>query len=156
MGNWIPKLFWSTLLVIALLQVPMDGFTQSDWPSRPIKLVCPYPPGGNSDNVTRLIAERLGAHLNTTVIVENRPGGTTQVGTELVARANPDGYTILCGPATAFTVLPHQRTKLPYDPKNGFEMLGGIAQYLTVLAVRNDLGVNSMADLINLAKANPG
>lgn len=156
MRNWILKLFWPTLLAFAVLQVPVDVAAQAAWPNRPIKLVVPYPPGGNSDNVGRLVAERLGAHLNTTVIVDNKPGGTTQVGTELVARANPDGYTILCGAATAFTVLPHQRTKLPYDPKNGFEVLGGVAQYLTVLAVRNDLGVNSLADLIKLAKANPG
>ena len=94
MRNWLLKLFWPVLLVFAALPAPIDGFAQTDWPSRPIKLVVPYPPGGNSDNVGRLVAERLGANLNATVIVENKPGGTTQVGTELVARANPDGYTI--------------------------------------------------------------
>lgn len=126
------------------------------WPSRPIKLVVPFPAGGNSDSVGRIVAERLAADLNVPVIVDNKPGGTTQLGTELVARAAPDGQTLLMGASTAFTVLPHLRTKLPYDAKRGFEPLGAIAEYVAVGAVRKDLGVGTLAELIKRAKANPG
>jgi tripartite-type tricarboxylate transporter receptor subunit TctC len=129
---------------------------QGAWPDRPVRLIVPYPPGGTSDNLGRLVAERLGAKLGATVIVDNKPGGTTQIGTELAARAAPDGYTVLLGAVTAFTVLPHLRSKLPYDPKRSFEPLGGIAEYLSVVAVRKDLGVGSLAELIALAKARPG
>lgn len=129
---------------------------QGTWPDRPVRLIVPYPPGGTSDNLGRLVAERLGAKLGATVIVDNKPGGTTQIGTELAARAAPDGYTVLLGAVTAFTVLPHLRSKLPYDPKRSFEPLGGIAEYLSVVAVRKDLGVASLPELIALAKARPG
>jgi len=129
---------------------------QTAWPARPIKLVVPYPAGGNSDGVGRIIADRLAADLNVPVIVDNRPGGTTQLGTELVFRAPPDGQTLLLGAATAFTVLPHLRSKLPYDPQRGFEPLGSVAEYLAVAAVRKDLGVSSLSELVRRAKENPG
>jgi tripartite-type tricarboxylate transporter receptor subunit TctC len=145
----------ATALLLAL-PASRFAFAQDNWPSRPIKLVVPYPPGGNSDNLGRIVAERVGANLNATVIVENKPGGTTQLGTELVARAAPDGYTLLLGAVTAFTVLPHLRKKLPYDPKRSFEPLGAIAEYVAVGAARKDLGVATLADLVRLAKASPG
>lgn len=142
-------------LLLSLSATPLT-WAQDNWPSRPIKLVVPYPPGGNSDNLGRIVAERLGALLNTTFVVDNKPGGTTQIGTELVARAAPDGYTLLLGAVTAFTVLPHLRKKLPYDPKRGFVPLGAIADYVAVAAVRKDLGVSTLAELVRLAKSQPG
>ncbi len=143
-------------VLLAALAMPLSATAQTTWPDKPIRLVVPYPPGGTSDNLGRLVAERLGSYLGTPLIVDNKPGGTTQIGTELVARAAPDGNTVLLGAVTAFTVLPHLRNKLPYDPKNGFEPLGGIAEYLAVVAVRKDLGVHTLADLVKLAKASPG
>jgi tripartite-type tricarboxylate transporter receptor subunit TctC len=141
-----------------LLALPASRFAlaQDPWPSRPIKLIVPFPPGGNSDNVGRIVAERVAAQLNATIVVDNKPGGTTQLGTELVARAAPDGYTLLLGAGTAFTVLPHLRKKLPYDPKRSFEPLGAIADYVAVAAARKDLGVATLADLVRVAKASPG
>ncbi|MGH8856480.1 MAG: Bug family tripartite tricarboxylate transporter substrate binding protein [Polaromonas sp.] len=152
----ILKLLAPVVLAVAAWQLPLSAAAQAAWPDRPVKLVVPYPPGGTSDNLGRLVAERLSAHLGTPVIVDNKPGGTTQVGTEIVARAAPDGNTLLLGAVTAFTVLPHLRNKLPYDAKNGFEPLGGIAEYLAVLTVRKDLGVSTLAELVQLAKAHPG
>ncbi len=143
-------------VLLAALVLPLPATAQTAWPDKPIRLVVPYPPGGTSDNLGRLVAERLGSYLGTPLIVDNKPGGTTQIGTELVARAAPDGNTVLLGAITAFTVLPHLRNKLPYDPKNSFEPLGGIAEYLAVVAVRKDLGVQTLADLVKLAKASPG
>ncbi len=143
---------------LAALYAPAfsPAFAQGAWPDHPLRLIVPYPAGGTSDNLGRLVAERLGAKLGVAVVVDNKPGGTTQIGTELAARAAPDGYTVLLGAVTAFTVLPHLRSKLPYDPQNGFEPLGGVAEYLSVLAVRKDLGARSFAELVALAKTQPG
>ena len=145
----------------ALTAISTAGFqpalmAQGAWPDRPIRLVVPYPPSGTSDNVGRLVAERLSALLNANVLVDNRPGGTTQVGTELVYRAPPDGNTLLLGALTAFTVLPHLRKKLPYDAHLGFEVVGGIADYLALVCVRKELGVTTLADFVKLAKDRPG
>lgn len=156
MRPWMKKLLTPALFAAAVLPLPQHVAAQSAWPDHPIRLVVPYPPGGTSDNLGRLVAERLGANLGVTVVVDNKPGGTTQVGTEIVARAAPDGYTLLLGAVTAFTVLPNLRAKLPYNPKNSFDALGGIAEYLAVVTVRKDLGVNSLPEFVKLAKANPG
>ena len=140
----------------ALALTSTNAFAQQEWPQRPIRLIVPYPPGGTSDNVGRIVADRLGALLGQSVVVDNKPGGTTQIGTELTARAAPDGYTVLMGALRAFTVLPAMRKKLPYDPEKDFEALGGIAEYLSIVAVRKSLGVSTMAGLIELARAQPG
>jgi tripartite-type tricarboxylate transporter receptor subunit TctC len=143
----------AALTAAALL--PSLACANNAWPERPIKLVVPFPPGGSSDAVGRIIADALREALGATVVVENRPGGTTQIGTEIVSRAEPDGYTLLLGAATAFTVLPNLR-KLPYDPENGFEILGGIADYIAIVTVRQGAGISTMAGLIEAAKREPG
>ncbi|MFM1990143.1 MAG: hypothetical protein RJA99_3100 [Pseudomonadota bacterium] len=125
------------------------------WPDKPIRFVVPFPPGGNSDVLARVLAERLREHLKATIVVDNRPGGTTQVGTESVARAEPDGYTMLLAAATSFTVLPNLR-KLPYELNANFEIAGGIADYIAVVTARKGLGVKSMTELVELAKRQPG
>jgi tripartite-type tricarboxylate transporter receptor subunit TctC len=125
------------------------------WPDRPIRLVVPYPPGGNSDILGRTVADRLRALLGTPVTVENKPGGTTQLGTELVARAAPDGYTLLLGAATAFTMLPHLRT-LPYSLEQSFDVVGGVAEYVAVVVARKGLNINSMDELVAMARKHPG
>ena len=125
------------------------------WPDKPIRFVVPFPPGGNSDVLARVLAERLRDHLKATIVVDNRPGGTTQVGTEAVARAEPDGYTMLLAAATSFTVLPNLR-KLPYELGANFEIAGGIADYIAVVTARKGLGVKSMGELVELAKKQPG
>lgn len=133
----------------ALAQVPR-------WPDgKPIRFVVPFPPGGNSDILARVLAERLREHLKANLVVDNRPGGTTQVGTEAVARAEPDGHTMLLAAATSFTVLPNLR-KLPYELGANFEIAGGIADYIAIVTARKGLGVKSMAELVELARKQPG
>ncbi len=127
----------------------------ANWPERPIRFVIPYPPGGNADTLGRVLAERLREHLKAPVVAENRPGATTQLGTEIVARAEPDGHTLLLAAATAFTVLPNLR-KVPYDPANDFAIAGGVASIVPVIAVRKELGVGSLEQFIALARQNPG
>ncbi|MBL8383002.1 MAG: tripartite tricarboxylate transporter substrate binding protein [Burkholderiales bacterium] len=128
---------------------------QTRWPDRPVRLVVPFPPGGNSDALGRVVAERMRDLLGHGVVVENRPGGTTQVGTEFVARAEPDGHTMLLAAATSFTVLPNLR-KLPYDHESGFEIAAGIADYVAIVTARNGLGVKTLPEFVALARRQPG
>jgi tripartite-type tricarboxylate transporter receptor subunit TctC len=128
---------------------------QSKWPAeRPVRLICPFPPGGNSDALARVLADRLREHLKANVLVDNRPGGTTQVGIEAGARAEPDGYTMTLATATTFTVLPNLR-KLPFD-LSSFEFAGGVADYIAFITVRKGLGVKTLQEFVALAKQNPG
>jgi tripartite-type tricarboxylate transporter receptor subunit TctC len=117
-------------------------------------MVVPFPPGGSSDILGRMVADRLGRALNASFIVDNKPGATTQIGTELVAAAPPDGYTLLLGAASSFTVLPNLR-KLGYS-LDSFESIGGIADYVAVMAVRKTLPVTTMQEFVDHARKNPG
>ena len=129
--------------------------TPAKYPEHPVKLVIPYPPAGTSDNLGRLLAEKLRVALGQPLVAENKPGGTSSLGADLVAQSKPDGYTLLLGPMTAFSVLPHLR-KLPYDPDKSFEPVSMVAQYLAIITVKNDLPVKSYADLVAYARKNPG
>jgi tripartite-type tricarboxylate transporter receptor subunit TctC len=143
----------ATGAAIALAGTPLHA--QSKWPDKPIRFVVPFPPGGNSDALGRVLADRLKDVLKTNVVVDNRPGGTTQVGTEAVARAEPDGYTMLLAAATAFTVLPNLR-KLNFDLDSSFEMAGGVADYIAIATARKGLGVKTLPEFIALARRQPG
>jgi tripartite-type tricarboxylate transporter receptor subunit TctC len=142
------------LAAASLLFVAGPSSAQESYPNTPIRMVVPFPPGGSSDNVARVVADRMGRALNSTIIIENRPGATTQVGTEAVAQAKPDGYTLLLAASTAFTVLPNLR-KLNFSIDN-FEVIGGVATYVSVLAVNNALPVKSLDEFIKYVRANPG
>lgn len=147
------------LAVPAVLAVPglffgAKTYAKSSWPSSNIRMVVPFPPGGSSDILGRLIAENLGHRLNTNFIVENKPGATTQIGTELVANAQPDGNTLLLASASAFTALPNLR-KLNFSV-DSFEIAGGIADYVALMAVRKDLPIKTVQEFVAYAKENPG
>jgi tripartite-type tricarboxylate transporter receptor subunit TctC len=143
------------LFAIATALVAATAAAQGTYPERPIRFVIPYPPGGTSDNLGRLLAEKLRVALGQPLVADNKPGGTSMLGTEAVAQAKPDGYTLLLGPSTAFSVLPHLR-KVPYDPVASFEPVAMVATYLAVVTVRNDLPAKSFAELVALAKKEPG
>ncbi len=158
-SHWSERVRWLTVALLAatlaLAITPAARAAEAAWPARPITFIVPFPPGGNSDNLARIFAERLRVRLGKPIVVENRPGGTTSVGTDALARATPDGYTLLLGAATAFTVLPHLRA-LPYDPQKDFAFVGGVADYLPIVVARKDLGVTDLAGLIERARAQPG
>lgn len=141
------------LLLLSAAFTPTGVHAQDNWPSRPIRVVVPFPPGGSSDILGRIVSDRLGRALNASMVVENKPGGTTQIGTDFVAAAPADGYTLLVGAASSFTVLPNLR-KLTYS-LDSFESIGGVADYVAVMAVRNSLAVNNMKEFIAYAKQNP-
>ena len=127
----------------------------AQFPTKPVRLVVPYPPGGNTDVLARVLANQLTQAWGQQVIVDNRPGGNTVIGTELVARAQPDGYTLLFTTLT-LTVLPSTQPKLPFDPVRDFTPVSLAVSLPNVLVVTPSLPVKSVSDLIRHAKANPG
>ncbi len=124
------------------------------YPAKPVRLVVPFPPGGSNDIVGRIVATQLGERLGTQVIVDNRAGGNSIIGTELVANAAPDGYSLVVI-STSFTTNPIIH-KLPYDSLKSFEWVAMLGFGPNVLAVTPSLPANSVKELIALAKAKPG
>lgn len=128
---------------------------QEAYPSRPIRVLVGYAPGGGSDIIARLISQRLHMRLGQPVVVENRPGAGGTVAVDAVAKARPDGYTILVTPNTA-TMAPALFAKLPFDVVKDLSGVGVIATSPMVLIVNPQVPIASVADLIGYAKANPG
>jgi tripartite-type tricarboxylate transporter receptor subunit TctC len=128
--------------------------TEANYPTRPIRLVVPFPPAGSNDIVGRVVAAQLGERLGKQVVVDNRAGGNSIIGTDIVANAPPDGYTLLVI-STSFTTNPIIH-KLPYDPLKAFTWVAFLGYGPNVLAANNSLPVNSVKELIALAKAKPG
>ncbi len=127
-----------------------------DWPSRPVKVVVPFGAGSTPDIVTRLMADQLQRRLGQPFVVENKPGASGNIGTDAVAKAEPDGYTIgisIGGPLAINALL---FGKLPYDPAKDFALVTTLATQPSALAVHSSLAVNTVADLVALLKANPG
>lgn len=125
------------------------------YPVRPLRLVVPYAPGGNTDVLARLLARGLTASLGQQVVVDNRPGGNTLIGTELVARAPADGYTILLATLT-FTVLPSLYRRLPFDPVRDYAPVTLAVTLPNVLVVHPATPGRSLKELIAFARTNPG
>jgi tripartite-type tricarboxylate transporter receptor subunit TctC len=129
---------------------------QPAWPSRPIRLIVPFAPGGTADLVARLLADRMPAELGQPVIVENRPGAGATLGANVVAQARPDGYTLLyCTPGPQI-INSYLMRRLPYDPWTAFAPVVSIMRAPNVLVVPPSLPVRSVQDLIDLAKREPG
>jgi tripartite-type tricarboxylate transporter receptor subunit TctC len=124
------------------------------WPSKPVRWIVPFPPGGSTDIATRPVADRVGQALGVSAVVENRAGAGGNIGTEAVAKSAPDGYTLL---VTADTIAANpQLYKLAWDPFRDFVPVVQLARQPVVLAVHPSLGVTSVAELVALAKREPG
>lgn len=142
------------LAAIALVAASLPAQAQN-WPDRPIKLVVPYPAGGNADNTARLLATQLSARLGQQVVVDNRPGGGGTIGAAAVAKAAPDGYTLLLD-ATAFTVNPSLFARLPFDAAKDFAPISLVMQSPLLLVVPAASPFKTVADVVQAAKARPG
>lgn len=127
-----------------------------DFPARAISIIVPQPPGGGTDIISRIVAQQLAEQLGKTVVVENKPGAGTIVGSEAAAKAAPDGYTLLAGLTANMAVNPSLFKKLPYDPIRDFTPVGMMAEFPFVLVVSKDFPAKSVKDLIAMAKAKPG
>ncbi len=142
----------SIFAACAAISTPLAA---QDFPNRPLKLVVPQPPGGGFDTVARQLADKLGPLLGQSVVVENRPGAGTLVGTEAVARAPADGYTLLLGGLSNIALNPGLYPKLSYDPQKDFVPVGLAVKYSYTLVARKDLPQATLRELIEYARANP-
>src|SRR3954471_19151363 len=141
------------LLLVAL--IPLMAIAQ-EYPSRAIRLVVPFPPGGSTDVVARLLAAKLSEGFKQPVVVENKPGAGSTLGTEQVAKAAPDGYTLLITALPSIVTGPLTNREVRYDPLKDLTHVGMIGSFPNALVVRADSPIDSVAALVAFAKANPG
>ena len=130
--------------------------TTTAWPERPVRLVVGYPPGGPNDLIARVMAPKLSALLGQTVVIENKGGSNGEIATAMVAKAAPDGYTVLFASNGALTVSPSLGRQLPYDARKDLIAVGQVAINPMLLLVRKDLPARNVRDVIELARARPG
>jgi len=133
-----------------------EGAFAQNYPVRPIRMIVAYPPGGGTDIVGRMMAQKLGENLGQTVVVDNRGGATGNIGTELAARATPDGYTLLMGNVAPNAINVSLFKKLPFDPVKDFAPVSLVAVTPNILVGQPSLPVKTVKDLVALAKAKPG
>lgn len=147
----------ATVVIAALALAAPAAFAQAAWPDKPIKLLVGFPPGGASDVMARLVAERLGQALGQSVVVDNRPGAAGTLAASLVAKAPGDGYTMLLASPTAITLAPTTMAdRLPYSPAKDLVPVTQVNRYPLVLLTTPQLGVKTVPELLARAKANPG
>jgi tripartite-type tricarboxylate transporter receptor subunit TctC len=144
------------LFVLAAFSVLAQAQQPGIYPNKPIKMIIPFPPGGGNDSLGRLVAQRLGESLAATVVIENRGGAGATIGTDMAAKSQPDGYTILLSSITTHALAPHLYAKLPYDPLKDFVPLIAFASAPTVIVVGPSVKARSLQALIATAKAAPG
>jgi len=145
-----------TCSAVALAGLLLGAFGSGAWPQaqRTIRLILPFPPGGPADAMARILAQQIGASGGPSMVVESHPGAGTEIGTEYVARANPDGDTLLIN-SPSLVVLPHVR-KLNYDPMTDFVPICELATFPPLIVVNSDSPYHTLADFIDAARARPG
>jgi tripartite-type tricarboxylate transporter receptor subunit TctC len=149
------KRYFSAILGLAMVVATSQAFGQA-WPAKPIKWIVPFAPGGTTDILARTIGEKLSVALGQPVIVENKPGAGGGLGADFVAKAAPDGYTILGGTISTNAINASLYKDLPYDPVKDFVPITLIARVPNMLVVNNDVPAKNVAELIALMKKNPG
>jgi tripartite-type tricarboxylate transporter receptor subunit TctC len=143
-------------VLFLLVALALPAAAQDAYPSRPVKLVAPFPAGGPLDVVARLAAQKLQEQWGSGVVVENVAGGTGSIGANAVARAAPDGYTLLITVDIPLTMYPAIARSLPYDPEKSFQPIASVARSDNGLFVNAGLGVSNVDELVALAKKQPG
>jgi len=143
------------LVALAGLQISHVQ-AQSDWPTKPIRFVVPYTPGGGTDTVTRYIANSVDPDNKWVFMIDNKPGGGGNIGLNLVAKAKPDGYTIGMGQTSNLAINPAALPSMPFDPAKDLVPVALVAEVPMVLVVRHDSPYKSLADIVSAAKAKPG
>ena len=150
------KLQQSACLALALALAPLLAFGQAGYPDRPIRMIVPFAPGGASDFVARIISPKLAALLGEQIVVDNRPGASGNIGMEAAAKAPPDGYTIYLGNIGTIAINPAIFPKLVVNPQKDLTPITLVADVPSILVANPGVPVNSVADLVALAKSRPG
>ena len=149
------KLFALSVTAVLIAAATTEGYAQTRYPTRPIRVIVPYTPGGITDVMTRMVMTEVGKDFNQTLLIDNRPGANSIVGVEIVAKANPDGYTlasVIPAHAANQTLYP----KLPYDSLKSFEPISLFGTAPLIACVTNGLPVKTVKELVEHAKARPG
>ena len=134
---------------------PVPAHAQA-YPAKPLRIIVPWTPGGTADLLSRIVAQKMSEGFGQQVIADNRPGAGGLIGTEVAAKAAPDGYTLLMGTTAPNSVAPSLYTKIPFDPTRDFAYISLVARTCYVLSVHPSMPVRTVRDLIALAKARPG
>lgn len=155
--NWKTALNFAGLAAVLTAGMPLHVHAQQGaWPTRPVRFIVPYPPGGTTDIVGRGIASKLSASLGQQFVVDNRGGASTIIGADIAAKSAPDGYTILLVTATTLSINPQVYPKLPYETVRDFAPITSAVRVPFVLAAHPSVPANTVQELIALAKAKPG
>jgi tripartite-type tricarboxylate transporter receptor subunit TctC len=149
-----PVCTFAALALAAMLFA--DVSFADDYPSRPIRLIVPYAPGGGADTVARIVAKRVGETIGQPIVIENRGGAGSIIGTDMVAKAEPDGYTLLLGQSGPISINPAVYKDLRYDPIRDFAPISMTTAYPYILVVNAKQPAKSLQDFVTLAKSKPG
>lgn len=162
-GNILKALVGAVLAAVAAAGLAQSASpagassgSAATWPVKPIRFIVPYPPGGSLDQVTRALADKMKDGLGQPVLVENRPGAGGNVGADLIAKAAPDGYSIVMGAVATHAINPALYAKMPYDSVKDFQPITLVASTPNVLIVPPNSPIKSAKELIDYAKKNPG
>jgi tripartite-type tricarboxylate transporter receptor subunit TctC len=144
------------ILFAGMLLVAAFPAAAQQYPARPIRFIAPFPPGGGVDIVARAMAEKLSPRLGQAIVVENKPGAGTTIGTEAAAKSAPDGYTILIGPIGSQAIVHHMYPKRGFDIRRDFAPVSRIGYGTIVFVVPHSSRASSVSQFVALAKASPG
>jgi len=151
-AKWIAPVLTGALIVLA----PLTALAQSDYPNRPIKLIVGFAPGGSTDIIGRIVAQKLGERLGQTIVVENRAGAGGTIGADATAKAPADGYTLTLGTTSTHAIAPGVYSKLPYNPVTDFTPISLVAITPYLLVVNPQVQARNLNEFLTLAKGQPG
>jgi tripartite-type tricarboxylate transporter receptor subunit TctC len=148
--------FAAALLAVSLFPLPASSAQRSEWPTRPVRFIVPFPPGGTVDPLARLLATRLTASLGQQFVVDNRGGGNGNIGTAIAAKATPDGYVLVFASGTTFTINPHVYSSLGFDPKKDFTPVIRFGSVPNVLVVHPSMPARTLNEFTQYVKSRSG
>jgi tripartite-type tricarboxylate transporter receptor subunit TctC len=154
--SWPARSILIACLAIVAVSAVISDASAAEYPTRPIKVVVPYPPGGPTDILGRMVADFLGKDLRQATLVENKPGAQGAIGAEMVARAEPDGYTLLVAAGSIIVLNPLLYKKLSYDPARDFRMLALVTDFPVMMEIHPSVPAKSVAEFVAYARQNPG